>query len=60
MYTEDILKAPLNEMVCYCSKVTKGQILAAIQEGARSLEAIKTATGACSMGKCKELSPRKR
>jgi len=60
MYTEDVLNAPLNEMVCYCSKVTKGRILAAIQEGARSLEAIKTATGACSMGKCKELSPRKR
>ena len=60
MFTEDILEAPLNEMVCYCSKVTKGRILAAIQEGARSLEAIKAATGACSMGKCKELSPRKR
>jgi NAD(P)H-nitrite reductase large subunit len=60
MFTEDILEAPLNEMVCYCSNVSKGRILAAIQEGARSLEAIKTATGACSMGKCKELSPRKR
>lgn len=60
MFTEDILEAPLNEMVCYCSNVSKGRILAAIQEGTRSLEAIKTATGACSMGKCKELSPRKR
>ena len=60
LFTEDILMAPLSEMVCYCSKVSKGQILAAIQEGARSLEAIKTTTGACSMGKCKELSPRKR
>jgi len=60
MVTEDILEAPLNELVCYCSNVTKGRILAAIQEGARSLEAIKTATGACSIGKCKELSPRKR
>jgi nitrite reductase (NADH) large subunit len=60
MYTENILKVPLNEMVCYCTKVTKGRILAAIQEGARSLDAIKTATGTCSMGKCKELSPRKK
>jgi nitrite reductase (NADH) large subunit len=60
LFTEDILMAPSSEMVCYCSKVSKGQILAAIQEGARCLEAIKTATGACSMGKCKELSPRKR
>jgi NAD(P)H-nitrite reductase large subunit len=60
MFTEDILEAPLNKMVCYCSNVSKGRILAAIQEGARSLDAIKTATGACSMGNCKELSPRKR
>jgi len=60
LFSEDILMAPSSEMVCYCSKVSKGRILEAIQEGARSLEAIKTATGACSMGKCKELSPRKR
>jgi NAD(P)H-nitrite reductase large subunit len=60
LFTEDILMAPSSEMVCYCSKVSKGRIQEAIQEGARSLEAIKTATGACSMGKCKELSPRKR
>ena len=41
------------------SAVKKGELVA-IQEGARSLESIKTATDACSMGKCKELSPRKR
>ena len=60
IFTEDILIAPSSEMVCYCSKVSKGRIMKAIKDGARSLEAIKTATGACSMGKCKELSPRKR
>ncbi len=59
-FTEDILKAPLSETVCYCSNVTKGLIVTAIQEGAHSLEAIKIATGACTAGKCKELSPRKR
>ena len=59
-FTEDILKAPLSESVCDCSNVTKGRIMSAIQEGAHSLEAIKIATGACTVGKCKELSPRKR
>jgi NAD(P)H-nitrite reductase large subunit len=59
-FTEDILKAPLSELVCYCSNVSKGRILAAIQEGAGCLEDIKLATGACTAGKCKELSPRKR
>jgi NAD(P)H-nitrite reductase large subunit len=60
LFTEDILMAPLTEMVCYCSNVTKGRIMAAIQEGAHHLEDIKAATGACTAGKCKELSPRKR
>jgi NAD(P)H-nitrite reductase large subunit len=60
LFTEDILMAPLTEVVCYCSNVTKGRITAAIQEGAKSLEDIKIVTGACAVGKCKELSPRKR
>jgi len=59
-FTEDILKAPLNETVCYCSNVTKGRVMAAIREGAHSLEDIKIATGACTASKCKEMSPRKR
>lgn len=60
IFTEDILKASLSERVCYCSNVTKDLIMSAIREGAHSLEAIKIATGACTAGKCKELSPRKR
>jgi NAD(P)H-nitrite reductase large subunit len=60
IFTEDILKAPLGERVCYCANVSKDRILAAIQEGAHSLEEIKMATGACTAGNCKELSPRKR
>jgi NAD(P)H-nitrite reductase large subunit len=59
-FTEDILNAPLSETVCYCSNVTKSRIMTAIREGAHSLEDIKNATGACTAGKCKELSPRKR
>jgi NAD(P)H-nitrite reductase large subunit len=60
LYTEDVLKAPLNEIVCYCSNITKESIITAIQNGARNLDDIKMITGACTIGKCKELSPRKR
>ena len=48
------------EIVCYCSNVTKDEILAAIANGAKTLEDIRKATGACTVGKCKELSPKKR
>lgn len=48
------------EIVCYCSKVTKGQILNALGEGAKTLEDIRKMTGACTLGKCKELSPRRK
>lgn len=60
VFTEDIVMAPLSETVCYCSNVTKDRIMAAILEGARTLEDIKLSTGACTAGKCKETSPRKR
>jgi NAD(P)H-nitrite reductase large subunit len=59
-FSEDILFAPLEEMVCYCSGVTRAQILDAIQAGTWSLEQLKAATGACTVAKCAELSPRKR
>ena len=47
-----------HEMVCYCNNVTKGQIVEAMDNGARTLDDIRKATGACTLGKCKELSPR--
>lgn len=46
------------EMICYCSNVTKGQIIDAINNGARTMADIRRMTGACTVGKCKELSPR--
>lgn len=46
------------EMVCYCSNVTKGQIWAALDRGAKTLGDIRRMTGACTKGNCKELSPR--
>lgn len=47
-----------HEIVCYCSNVTKGQIIDALEHGARTVNDIRKMTGACTVGKCKELSPR--
>ena len=49
-----------NEIICYCSNVSKGKILEAIANGAKSLQDIRNMTGACTLGKCKELSPTKK
>lgn len=48
-----------NEIVCYCNHVTKGQIVEAMDNGARTLNDIRKMTGACTKGNCKVLSPRK-
>ena len=45
------------EMVCYCSGVTKVQIIEALDNGAKNLADIKRMTGACTIGRCKELNP---
>ena len=46
------------EIVCYCSNVTRGQIIDAIHKGAKNLDDIRKMTSACTIGSCKELSPR--
>ncbi|MBI5523252.1 MAG: (2Fe-2S)-binding protein [Desulfarculus sp.] len=55
-----MLTAPPEAVVCHCSGVTKGQIMEAVSKGARSLAEIKAATGACTVARCGELSPRRR
>lgn len=45
--------------ICYCSDVSKEEILDAVDGGARSLSDIKEMTGACTLGKCKELHPKR-
>jgi len=40
--------------------VTKGDILSAKRGGAVTLEDIKKATGACTLGRCRETNPRGR
>lgn len=48
-----------DEIICYCSKVTKRQILEAIKNGAVTFKDIQKSTNACTVGNCKEMSPKK-
>lgn len=47
-------------IVCYCSQITKKQILQAIDCGAKTLDDIRSMTNACTVGRCKELNPQKK
>ncbi|MDD2853343.1 MAG: (2Fe-2S)-binding protein [Desulfuromonadaceae bacterium] len=58
-FTENILEAPPDEIVCWCSFVSKRTVMEAIRAGANDMEAIRHMTGACTIGRCPELSPRK-
>lgn len=59
-FTDDVRYAPDDEYVCWCSCVSKGDILRAMRQGSRTLEDIRTATGACIQGQCMERNPRGR
>ena len=41
------------EIICYCSNVTKDQIIKAMEQGARTLNDIRKMTGACTLHRCK-------
>ena len=49
-----------DKVICYCSSISQEKILTAIKNGAKSLQDIRNVTGACTLGKCKELSPTKK
>ncbi len=49
-----------DELVCFCSKVTARAIRQAKKDGATTVDDISRMTGACTLGRCKELSPRGR
>lgn len=49
-----------SQIICYCSNVTRGQIVAAIEKGARTLADIQRMTSACTVGDCERLSPKKK
>jgi len=50
----------MEKIICYCSNVSKDKIVQAIKNGAKTLDDIRKTTKACTIGRCKELSPRKR
>lgn len=49
-----------SEIICYCSNVSRQEIIDAIKNGAKTLRDIRNMTGACTAGKCKELNPKKK
>ncbi|MBI5779424.1 MAG: (2Fe-2S)-binding protein [Planctomycetes bacterium] len=55
----DPLQSPENQFICYCKEVTKGKIIEAIKNGAKTLNEIKEATGANTGNECKTKNPRK-
>lgn len=59
-YTENVLDAPDNEFVCWCAHVSAGTIRDAVRNGAKTLDDIRTMTGACIKGDCKNNNPRGR
>jgi len=50
----------MDNIICYCSNVSKDEILRAIINGAKTLDDIRIATKACTIGRCKEFSPHKK
>ncbi len=50
-------KAPDDTTVCYCNEVTLDEIKRAIKDGARSLEELQEATGACTGNACEDKNP---
>ena len=49
-----------DELVCFCSSVTAGAIRQTKQNGAVTMDDVRRITGACTLGRCRELSPRGR
>jgi len=47
----------MNELICYCKNITKGEVDNAILNGAKTLKDIQSMTGACTGNQCKELNP---
>ncbi len=49
-----------DKTICYCSNVKETQIIKELQNGAKNISDIRKRTGACTIGRCKELSPYKK
>jgi len=51
---------PDETLVCFCSQVDKGTVVASIRNGATDVKTIQEQTKAGVGGRCKELNPRGR
>ena len=49
-----------NETICFCSQVTKQEILQSIKDGAKTLQDIRKMTNACTVGNCENLNPKRK
>ncbi|MEG0284384.1 MAG: (2Fe-2S)-binding protein [Erysipelotrichales bacterium] len=47
-------------MICYCSNVSKKDIIEAIDKGAKTIDDIREMTSACTISNCIEMNPKKR
>lgn len=50
-------KTDKEQIICYCSQVSRGDIEQAVEKGAKTLADIKRLTGACTLHKCAEMNP---
>jgi len=50
----------MKDIICYCSNVSKDEIVQAIADGAKTLDDIRRMTKACTIGRCKEYNPSQR
>jgi len=47
----------MDQIICYCNRISKSEIEKAILGGAKTLRDIQEITGACTGNRCKELNP---
>ena len=50
----------MEKIICYCSNVAEAEIVKAVEGGAKTLDDVRKTTGACTVARCAELSPRKK
>ncbi|QIA08863.1 (2Fe-2S)-binding protein [Draconibacterium halophilum] len=47
----------MSKVICFCKNVSEAELIAATDKGAKSLQEIKDATGACTGSECKTPNP---
>ena len=57
---DDVSTLSDSDLICYCCNTDKKSIVTSIENGNRTLKAIKETTGACMGDECATLNPNKR